>query len=132
MSAHGVAVDVEVALVEFLDSFADYIGTFTPIDLQQRVQRDEFVVRVGRVGGGDTKNATTDNPRVSVQVYGRREARVVHDKAAEIRAALMNLPAITEAGRLDSAETESGPVTFPWPDPDVAAVQMIFRLATRR
>ena len=126
--------DVEVALVEFGEASSwGYVVTSTPEDLYNRITAGEFVVRVGRQGGSDSSNATVDVPRVSVQVFGRREGRVVHDHAAQIRADLLSLSGyVTAAGRLDSAETESGPTVFPWPDEEVLAVQMIFRLRTRR
>jgi hypothetical protein len=44
----------------------------------------------------------------------------------------MNLPKITALGRLDKADTESGPAEFPHPDPSVVRIQMMFRLSVRR
>lgn len=134
MSRHAPFGDVEVALVEFGEASGwGYVVTSTPGDLQQRVTAGEFVVRVGRTGGGDAEAATGDEPRVSVQVFGPRVGRLVHDRASQVRADLLNLSGyVTTAGLLDTARTESGPMTMQWPDPEVAVVAMNFRLRTRR
>ena len=85
MSVHAPFGDVEVMLVEYLEGLSrGYVVTFTPGDLQARVASG-YVIRVGRVGGGESNNGTVDNPRVSVQVYGNRDSarpRHVHDHAA--------------------------------------------------
>lgn len=139
MAGHVAFGDVELMLTGdddedgFLTPFG-YCVTSTPPDLKTRLAAG-FVLRVARVGGGETGNRTTDNPRVNVQVFSLRTGdvpRAAHDQAAAVRAAFMNLPAITPWGRLDSAETDAGPVSFPWPDPEIEVVQQIFRLSTRR
>lgn len=126
--------DVELMLLEYLAP-RGYVVTSTPPDLKTRLAAG-YVIRVARVGGGESGNRTSDTPRVNVQVFALRSAakpRDAHDGAALIRADLVfNLPAITENGRLDSGETESGPTAFPWPDPEITVVQMILRLTTRR
>lgn len=93
------------------------------------------VLRVTRVGGGEGTNKTADEPHVLVQVFTLRDAanpRQAHDVAAQIRAAMLNAAAVTPWGRFDSATTESGPAPASWPDQRVRAVQMTFRLRTRR
>jgi hypothetical protein len=133
MAGHAEFPDVELMLMEYLAPHG-YLCTATPPDLQDRLSSGQ-VIRVNRVGGGESKNRTVDNPRVQVQVFALRDAsdpRAAHDKASAVRTALMNLPAITAEGRLDSAVTESGPTDFPHPDPPVVRVQMIFRLSARR
>lgn len=133
MTAREPFGDVELMLEEYLTP-RGFVVTSTPKDLKTRLA-DGYVIRVQRVGGGETRNATVDAPRIAVQVFALRSSakpRDAHDGAAQVRADLLNLPAITAAGRLDSARTESGPTELPWPDPEIAVVQCIYRLATRR
>lgn len=133
MTNHAPFGDVELMLMEHLANLG-YVVTSTPGDLKTRLATG-YVIRVARVGGGESANGTTDNPRVNIQVFALRDStkpRDAHDGAAAVRARILNLPAITTAGRIDSGETESGPTTFPWPDPEITVVQQIYRLATRR
>lgn len=111
-----------------------YCVTSTPPDLKTRLAAG-YVIRVARVGGGESKNRTVDNPRVNIQVFALRSAakpRDAHDGAELVRGDLMNLPAVTPWGRIDSAETESGPTAFPWPDAEITVSQCVYRLQTRR
>ena len=140
MTNHDPFPDVELMLVGdgtdpgFLEQFGQCV-TSTPADLKERLADGAFVLRVARVGGGEAANRTTDNPRVSVQVFALRSSatpRAVHDQSAAVRAALLNAAAVTAFGRLDRGETEAGPTAYPWPDPEIEVVQQVFRLSTRR
>jgi hypothetical protein len=126
--------DVELMLEEYLSSPARYVVTHTPPDLKPQLAA-RYVVRVVRLGGGETLGGTTDRPRVQVLVHALATAekpRDAFEEAARVRAELLSLPAVTSHGLLDRAETESGPTTVPHPDPHVVRVQMIFRVSTRR
>lgn len=120
--------DVEVALIEYLSDLG-YCVTSTPADLKSRLP----VLRIQRIGGGNTK--TDDQPRVSVQAFVAADylnPRAALDLADAVRNRLTHdLPAITAAGRLDTSETDSGPVKVPWPDVEVNVVQAVYRLTTR-
>ena len=140
MVGHAAFADVELMLVGdgtdpgLLEPFGTCV-TSTPIDLKAQLAGGNFVIRVARVGGGESANRTTDNPRVSVQVFALRSAaapRAAHDRAGDIRAFLINAGVGNAFGRLDKGETDAGPAEFPWPDPDITVVQQIFRLSTRR
>lgn len=135
MTAHAPFGDVERMLEHYLGTTKErgYVVTHTPSNLRDLLSSG-FVIRVVRAGGGETNNRTTDRPRIVMHVYGLADSaapRATHDHAALVRADLMNLPAVTPYGRLDKAETESGPVKVPHPDPEVIRVQMIFRLSAR-
>jgi hypothetical protein len=139
MAARTAFGDVELMLVGdgtdpgYLEEFGSCF-TSTPPNLKDLLAGGAFVLRVARVGGGESSSKSSDEPRVNVQVYALRSAdapRAAHNQAAAVRAAMFNLPALTKWGRLDSATTESGPTEFPWPDPEIQVVQQIFRLSTR-
>lgn len=131
--------DVEVALMVYLDDLGEG-WTFTPADLNDRLHTRPLL-RIQRIGGGNTKQS--DEPRVSIQAFTLRDPaspRSSHKLSATIEARLLSGPALvtipTEYGggtaRLDTAETESGPVEFPWPDPAIRVVQCVYRLSVRR
>lgn len=134
--------DVEPALMVYLEDLG-WTVTSTPADLKTRLATSG-VLRVKRIGGGSTRN--TDDPRVSVQAFTLRDpakprsshtlAGAVEARIAAIsdNAGVITIPAALGGGlvRLDSGEKESGPVEFPWPDPDVLVVECIYRISTRR
>lgn len=125
--------DVELMLEDYLGDLG-LVVTQVPIDLKDRLESG-YVIAVNRNGGGESANGTVDNPRVRVAVFALRSAakpRDAHDGASLVRQRILNLPAITPFGRIDSGVTEAGPTAYQWPDPQVAAVQQIFRLSTRR
>lgn len=134
MAGQRVFPDVEVALEEYLGDFG-MVVTLVPLEHKQLLaDGTPAILRVNRSGGGESANKASDEPRVSVQIFTLRSAddpRRAYRVAADVRAHILNLPAITAAGRLDSASTESGPTTIPWADPEVHVVQMVFRLSTR-
>ena len=140
MAGHQAFPDVELMLVGdgaepgILESFGQCF-TELPVDFQKEYLPIKPVIRVSRIGGGEGNSKTTDRPRVLIQVYVLRDAtkpRQAHDVATAIRAHLLNGAQVTEWGRFDSAETESGPSAFPWPDPIVRVAQLIVRASTRR
>ena len=140
MAGHLAFPDVELMLTGdgvdpgFLEGHG-HCFTELPVDFQNDYLPTKPVIRVTRVGGGDGNNRTTDRPRVMVQVFVKRDAdkpREAYEVAAAIRADMLNAATVTPWGRFDSAETESGPAPYPWADPTVRAVQMVFRLSTRR
>lgn len=128
--------DVEQMLVHYLDTTLGrgYVVTDTPQNLKELLA-SQFVIRVVRSGGGEKDNKTSDVPRIVMHVHGINTAsdpRATQDRAAMVRADMLNLPVITPAGRLDRADTESGPVKVPHPDEEITRIQMIFRVSTRR
>jgi hypothetical protein len=70
MAGHAEFPDVELMLMEYLAP-RGYLCTATPPDLQDRLASGQ-VIRVNRVGGGESGNRTQDNPRVQVQVFALR------------------------------------------------------------
>lgn len=122
--------DIETELMAYLDDLG-YTVTSTPVDLKDRLP----VLRIQRVGGTDDKSS--DFPRVSIQVFAAADPdqpRAAQDLAEVIRDRLNNdLPAMSQpAGALlDSSSTESGPSSYPWPDPAVRVAQAIYRLTVR-
>lgn len=125
--------DVELMLREYLGPRGLVVSTL-PSDLKTKLATQK-VIRVNRSGGLANATGTADAPRVVILVFAKRDSavpRAAFDVARQIEADLLNLPARTAAGRLDSMRVESGPTEFPWADPEVAAVQLICRLSTRR
>ena len=120
----------------FLEAPGRFLCTSAPADLRIKLEAGLFVVRVNRVGGGESRSGTSDEPRVRVDVFGLASStapRATHDKASEIRTQLRRLSgAVTAFGRLDKATTEAGPTEMPWsPDDQIVRVQQIFRITTR-
>ncbi len=123
----GTFPDIEAALLTYLGDLG-YAVTSTPADLKTRLP----VLRIQRIGGPNDK--TNDYPRVSVQAFTARSyqnPRAAQLLAEAVRDKMRALPAVVDGVRLDIAETESGPVSLPWPDVDVTVVQAIYRLTTR-
>lgn len=134
MADHLPFGDVELMLTEHLAADDRLVVTVLPPDLKAQLVTKK-AVRVTRSGGLANETGTVDNPRVALLILAERDPaapRAAFDLARQIEAELLNLPAHTAAGRLDSARVESGPTAFPWTDPDIAAVQLICRLSTRR
>lgn len=130
---HAPFGDVELMLRGYLTPRGLVVSTI-PSDLKTKLATQK-VIRANRSGGLANAEGTTDGPRVSIIVFSLRSSaapRAAFDVARQIEADLLNLPALTAAGRLDSMRVESGPTEFPWPDPEVQAVQIICRLSTRR
>lgn len=130
---HAPFGDVELMLREYLAPRGLVVSTIPP-DLRAKLATQK-VIRTTRAGGLANATGTVDNPRVVILVLALRDAaqpRGAYDTARQIEADLLNLPAATAAGRLDSMTVESGPTAFPWTDPEVAAVQLICRISTRR
>jgi hypothetical protein len=134
--------DVELMLVGdgtnpgYLEAADRFLCTSTPPDLRTKLEAELFVVRVNRVGGGESRSGTSDEPRVRVDVFGLATSaapRATHEKASEIRTQLRNLAgAFTEFGRLDKAVTEVGPTEMPRSsDEQIVRVQQVFRITTR-
>jgi len=123
--------DIETALMDYLEDLG-YTVTSTPADLVSRLP----VIRIQRVGGSD--DGENDYPRVSVQTFAAGSSEkptAARDLAETIRDRLNHeLPAMSKPGGflLDSSSTESGPSSYPWPDPSVRVAQAIYRLTTRR
>lgn len=120
----------------FLEAPDRYLCTSAPPDLRDKLAAGTFVVRVNRVGGGESRGGSSDEPRVRVDVFGLATSaapRATHEEASEIRTQLRNLSgALTEFGRLDKAVTEAGPTEMPWSvDEQIVRVQQIFRITTR-
>lgn len=122
--------DIESALMDFFSDLG-YTVTSTPADLKERLP----VLRIARVGGSDDKS--NDFPRVSIQTFAAANhlaPRAAQDLAETVRDRLNNnLPAMSKPGGvlLDSSSTESGPSSFPWPDPAIRVTQSIYRLTIR-
>lgn len=134
--------DVELMLVGdgtdpgYLEAADRFLCTSAPPDLRTKLEAELFVVRVNRVGGGESRSGSSDEPRVRVDVFGLASSttpRATQDEAAEIRTQLRNLTGhLTEFGRLDKAATEVGPTELPWSsDEQIVRVQQIFRITTR-
>lgn len=120
----------------FLEAPDRFLCTSAPPDLRTMLEAGKFVVRVNRVGGGESRSGSSDEPRVRVDVFGLASSatpRATQNEAAEIRTQLRNLTgAFTEFGRLDKAVTEVGPTEMPWSvDEQIVRVQQIFRITTR-
>lgn len=133
MAKHAPFGDVELMLREYLKDRGTVVSAF-PTDVKKALQT-AHLIRTTRTGGLANDTGTVDNPRVAILVLARRDRatpRAAFDTARQIEADLLNLPALTAAGRLDSCRVESGPSAFPWSDPEVMAVQLIVRLSTRR
>lgn len=133
MADHAPFGDVELMLREYLGPRGLVVSTLPP-DLKTKLDTQK-VIRTNRAGGLASADGTTDNPRVVILVFALRSTatpRAAYDVARQVEADLLNLPAVTAAGRLDKVTVESGPTAFPWADPEVAAVQLIVRLSTRR
>lgn len=149
MSSHRPPIDVEPALLVYLEDVADYVDTWIPTDLQDRTKRGEKVLRVKRVGGGMT--ATSDEPTISILAFAAFDAaapRAAHHLMQAVTSKVLGigdlaLPILipVELGgvepngtkvTLDSGGYQSGPVELPWPDPTVQVVESIFRISTRR
>lgn len=120
----------------FLEAPDRFLCTSAPPDMRTKLEAGQFVVRVNRVGGGESRSGSSDEPRVRVDVFGLASSaapRATHEEASEIRTQLLNLTgALTEFGRLDKAGTESGPTEMPWSvDEQIVRVQQVFRITTR-
>ena len=120
----------------FLEAPNRFLCTSAPPDMRTKLEAGEFVVRVNRIGGGESRSGSSDEPRVRVDVFGLATSaapRATHDKASEIRTQLRRLSgAVTAFGRLDKAVTEAGPTEMPWSsDEQIVRVQQIFRITTR-
>lgn len=120
----------------FLEADGRFLCTSTPPDMRTMLEAGVFVVRVNRVGGGESSSGTSDEPRVRVDVFGLASSaapRATHEKASEIRTQLRRLSgAVTAFGRLDKATTEAGPTEMPWSaDEQIVRVQQVFRITTR-
>lgn len=120
----------------FLEAPGRHLCTSAPADLRIKLEAELFVVRVNRVGGGESRDGSSDEPRVRVDVFGLATSaapRATHEKASEIRTQLRRLSgAVTAFGRLDKAATEAGPTETPWSsDEQIVRVQQIFRITTR-
>lgn len=136
--------DVEPALLVYLEDVADYLDTWTPSDLKDRIAAGEKVLRIKRIGGG--LSTTTDDARVSIQAFTKFDAETprsshkvlgqVAAKVLEIGDMAMPVAVPDEYGggkvMFDSGSLDSGPVELPWPDLTVLVVESIFRISTRR
>ena len=142
MTNHTPFGDVELMLVGdgtdpgFLEAANRFLCTSAPPDLRTKLEAELFVVRVNRVGGGESRSGTSDEPRVRVDVFGLASSaapRAAQDEASEIRTQLRNLAGVVTAfGRLDKASTEVGPTEMPWSvDEQIVRVQQVFRITTR-
>lgn len=143
MSNRDAFGDVELMLAGdgtdpgFLEAADRYLCTKAPADMRTKLAAGKFVVRVNRVGGGESRSGTSDEPRVRVDVFGLATSaapRATHEEASEIRTQLRNLTGfITAFGRLDKLlATEAGPTEMPWSvDEQIVRVQQIFRITTR-
>jgi hypothetical protein len=140
--------DVEAGLLVALEDLG-YTVTSTPIDMKDILAgtgaytTPTDVIRIQRIGGAHGENRATDEPRVTVDVFKLRNPdnpRAPIQKALAVEARLLSLSDVitipTEFGggrcRIDGVVTESGPVEFPWPDPDIQVVRLISRASTRR
>jgi len=120
----------------FLEATDRYLCTSAPADMRTKLEAGKFVVRVNRVGGGESRSGSSDEPRVRVDVFGLATSaapRATHEKASEIRTQLRRLTGfLTAFGRLDKAVTEAGPTEMPWSaDEQIVRVQQVFRITTR-
>lgn len=148
MSQFAPFPDVEAALLVALDD-QGFAVTSTPPDLKDILAgTGEYtdpldVLRIQRIGGGHGPNKATDEPRVSVDCFALRTVdrpRAATDRARSVEAFLLSFADVVaippELGggvcRIDGCWTESGPVTYPWPDPDIQVVRLISRISTRR
>lgn len=142
MTARDEFGDVELMLAGdgtdpgFLEADDRFLCTSAPPDMRTKLEAGVFVVRVNRVGGGESRSGSSDEPRVRVDVFGLATSaapRATHEKASEIRTQLRRLSgAVTAFGRLDKAVTEAGPTEMPWSvDDQIVRVQQIFRITTR-
>lgn len=142
MSNHTPFGDVELMLAGdgtnpgHLEAPDRFLCTSAPPDLRTKLEAGLFVVRVNRVGGGESRSGTSDEPRVRVDVFGLATSaapRATQEEAGEIRTQLRNLTGFfTAFGRLDKAATEAGPTEMPWSaDEQIIRVQQVFRITTR-
>ena len=142
MTARTPFGDVELMLAGdgtdagYLEAAGRFLCTSAPLDLRTKLEAGLFVVRVNRVGGGESRSGTSDEPRVRVDVFGLASSaapRATQAEAAEIRTQLRNLTGfLTAFGRLDKAATEAGPTEMPWSsDEQIVRVQQVFRITTR-
>ncbi len=126
--------DAEDTLIDFLSDLGEGF-TSTPADMETILQAGAYVLRIARAGGADDKG--NDYPRMSVQTFALADyqnPRAAQAVAEQIRDRLNNdLPAMSKPGGvlLDSSVTESGPSSFPWPDPSIRCTQAVYRLTIR-
>lgn len=116
----------------FADLCDNVVGPTRPPNYQNSMP----MIRVRRLGGGDDR--ITDTARVDVEIYTSKDLEngggwpVASSLARRVQQRLLNRPHVTEAGRIDTVETESSPAEIPHDDQAVRLVAATYRISFRR
>lgn len=132
--------DIEAGLLDFFSDLATCV-TVTPGNLKDLLSHagalNGKVLRIRRIGGpGDRDN---DYPTISVQSYAienQAHPRAALDLDQSVWQRLIGVldgatSGWTGAYAVEDPSKTSGPIYLPYPDPDIAIVESIYRFTVR-
>ena len=121
-------VDAERAVVQLLTETA--AGNID-VDVPENLQNVLPFVRVSRIGGQGDR--WSDSPRIDVFVYCARGSRSSGlTLAQQCQALLLSFPHVTDAGVVDSVETDVPPNEVPWQNSEILLFTSSYKVTVRR